>query len=58
MMLRKLKTITKRLIPNKTLLETPPQIGASVLTQIRLHSSLHRLLAQQLRRHTLRKSLE
>jgi len=58
MMLRKLKTITKRLIPNKTLLETPPQIGASVLTQIRLHSSLRRLLEQQLRCHTLRKSLE
>jgi hypothetical protein len=57
-MLRKLKTITKRLTPDKILLETPPQMGASVLTQIRLHISLHRLLEQQIRCHTLRKSLE
>jgi len=57
-MLRKLKTITKRLMPDKLMLETPPQIGANVLTQIRLHSSLHRLLEQELRCHTLRKSLE
>jgi len=57
-MLRKLKTITKRLIPDKILLETPPQMGASALTQIRLHISLHRLLEQQIRCHTLRKSLE
>ncbi|HWR70395.1 MAG TPA: hypothetical protein VN415_05000 [Dehalococcoidia bacterium] len=57
-MLRKLKTITKRLMPDRLLLETPPQIGANVLTQIRLHSSLHRLLEQQLRCHTFRKSLE
>jgi len=57
-MLRKLKTITKRLVPDRLLLETPPQIGANVLTQIRLHSSLHRLLEQELRCRTLRKSLE
>jgi hypothetical protein len=57
-MLQKLKTITKRLLPDRRLLETPPQIGANVLTQIRLHSSLHRLLEQELRCHTLRKSLE
>lgn len=57
-MLRKLKTITKRLIPDRPLLETPPQIGANILTQIRLHKSLHRLLEQQLRCDTLRKSLE
>jgi hypothetical protein len=57
-MLRKLKTITKRLVPDRLLLETPPQIGANVLTQIRLHSSLHRLIEQELRCHTLRKSLE
>ena len=57
-MLRKLKTITKRFIPDKALLETPPQVGASVLTQIRLHSSLHRLLEQRLRCHTLRESLD
>jgi len=57
-MLRKLKTITKRLMPDRLLLETPPQIGANVLTQIRLHSSLHRLLEQQLRCYTSRKSLE
>ena len=57
-MLRKLKTITKRLVPDRLLLETPPQIGANVLTQIRLHSSLHRLLEQELRCHTLRKSLD
>jgi len=57
-MLRKLKTITKRLMPDRLLLETPPQIGANVLTEIRFHSSLHRLLEQQLRCHTLRKSLE
>jgi hypothetical protein len=57
-MLHKLKTITKRLLPDRRLLETPPQIGANVLTQIRLHSSLHRLLEQDLRCHTLRKSLE
>ena len=57
-MLRKLKTITKRLLPDKLLLETPPQMGANVLTQIRLHSSLHRLLEQELRCHMLRKSLE
>jgi len=57
-MFRKLKTITKRLLPDRRLLETPPQIGANVLTQIRLHSSLHRLLEQELRCHTLRKSLE
>jgi len=56
--LRKLKTITKRLMPDRLLLETPPQIGANVLTQIRLHSSLHRLLEQQLRCYTSRKSLE
>lgn len=56
--MRKLKTITKRLMPDRTLLETPPQFGASVLTQIRLHSSLHRLLEQQIRCHTLRKSLD
>ena len=57
-MFRKLKTITKRLVPDRLLLETPPQIGANVLTQIRLHSSLHRLLEQELRCHTLRKSLD
>jgi len=57
-MLRKLKTITTRLVPDRLLLQTPPQIGANVLTQIRLHSSLHRLLEQQLRCHTFRKSLE
>jgi hypothetical protein len=57
-MLRKLKTITKRFIPDKALLETPPQIGANVLTQLRLHSSLHRLLEQQIRCRTLRKSLD
>ena len=57
-MLRKLKTITKRLMPDRLLLETPTQIGANVLTEIRFHSSLHRLLEQQLRCHTLRKSLE
>ncbi len=57
-MLHKLKTITRRLLPDRRLLEAPPQIGANVLTQIRLHSSLHRLLEQELRCHTLRKSLE
>lgn len=57
-MLRKLRTVTKRLVPDRTLLETPPRIGANVLTQIRLHSSLHRLLEQQIRCHTLRKSVE
>jgi hypothetical protein len=57
-MLRKLKTITKRLVPDRLLLETSPRIGANVLTQIRLHSSLHRLIEQELRCHTLRKSLE
>jgi hypothetical protein len=57
-MLRKLKTITKRLMPDRMLLEMPPQISANVLTQIRLHSSLHRLLEQQIRCHTLRKSTE
>ena len=57
-MFRKLKTITQRLVPDRLLLELPPQIGANVLTQLRLHSSLHRLLEQQIRCHTLRKSLE
>ncbi|MBN2099443.1 MAG: hypothetical protein JW753_07595 [Dehalococcoidia bacterium] len=57
-MLRKLKTITRRLIPDKALLDMPPQIGANVLTQIRLHSSLHRLMEQQLRCHTFRNSLD
>jgi hypothetical protein len=57
-MLQTLKTIRKRLLPDKVLLETPPQIGVSVLKEIRLHSSLHRLVEQQLRCNTLRKSLE
>jgi hypothetical protein len=57
-MLRKLRTITKRLMPDKLLLETSPQIGANILAQIKLHSSLHRLLEQDLRCRTLRKSLE
>jgi hypothetical protein len=57
-MLQTLKTIRKRLLPDKLLLETPPQIGASVLKEIKLHSSLHRLVEQQLRCNTLRKSLE
>lgn len=57
-MLQTLKTITKRLLPDTRLIETPPQISANVLTQIRLHSSLHRLLEQQLRCNTLRKSLD
>jgi hypothetical protein len=58
MMLQTLKTIRKRLLPDRLLLETRPQIGANVLTEIRLHSSLHRLLEQRLRCNTLRKSLE
>jgi hypothetical protein len=57
-MLQKLKTITKRLIPDKAMLDMPPQIGANVLTQIRLHISLHRLMEQQIRCNTLRKSLD
>jgi hypothetical protein len=57
-MLQTLKTIRKRLLPDRLLLETRQQIGVNVLTEIRLHSSLHRLLEQQLRCHTLRKSLE
>ena len=57
-MLQTLKTITRRLLPDKPLLETPPQAGVDVLTQIRFHSSMHRLLGQQLRCNTLRKSLE
>jgi len=57
-MLQTLKTITRRLIPDKLLLETPPQAGVNVLTQIRFHSSMHRLLEQQLRCNTLRKSFE
>jgi len=57
-MLETLKTIRKRLLPDKRLLETGQQIGANVLTEIRLHSSLHRLLEQQLRCNTLRKPLE
>ena len=58
MMLQTLKIITKRLLPDRRLVETPSQIGANVLTQIRLHSSLHRLMEQQLRCNTLRKSLD
>lgn len=57
-MLQTLKTITKRLLPDRPLLETPPQAGVNVLTQIRFHSSIHRLLDQQLRCNTLRKSFE
>jgi hypothetical protein len=57
-MLQTLKTITRRLVPDKPLLETPPQVGVSILTQIRFHSSMHRLLEQQLRCNTLRKSFE
>jgi uncharacterized protein YbjQ (UPF0145 family) len=57
-MLETLKTIKKRLLPDKRLLETSQQIGANALTEIRLHSSLHRLLGQRLRCNTLRKSLE
>jgi hypothetical protein len=57
-MFQTLKTIRKRLLPDRLLLETRQQIGVNVLTEIRLHSSLHRLLGQQLRCHTLRKSLE
>jgi hypothetical protein len=57
-MLQTLKTIRKRLLPDRLLLETRQEIGVNVLTEIRLHSSLHRLLEQQLRCNTLRKSLE
>ena len=57
-MLQTLKTIRKRFLPDKLMLETPPQISANVLNEIRLHSSLHRLLGQKLRCNTLRKSLE
>jgi len=57
-MLQTLKTIRKRLLPDKLLLEMPPQISANVINEIRLHSSLHRLVEQQLRCNTLRKSLD
>ena len=57
-MLQTLKTIRKRLLPDRLLLETRQQIGVNALTEIRLHSSLHRLLEQQLRCNILRKSLE
>jgi hypothetical protein len=57
-MLQTLKTIRKRLLPDRLLLETREQIGVNVLTEIKLHNSLHRLLEQQLRCNTLRKSLK
>jgi hypothetical protein len=57
-MLRKLKTITKRIMPDRALMDRPSQIGANVLTQIRLHSSLHRLLEQRIRCETERKPPE
>jgi hypothetical protein len=57
-MLQTLKTITRRLVPDRSLLETPPQAGVNVLAQIRFHCSMHRLLGQQLRCSTLRKSFE
>ena len=57
-MLQTLKTVRKRLLPDKLLLETPQQISANVINEIRLHSSLHRLMEHHLRCNTLRKSLE
>ena len=57
-MLKTLKTIRKRLLPDRLLLETREQIGVNVVTEIRLHSSLHRLLEQQLRCNTMKKSIE
>lgn len=57
-MLARLNTIRKRLLPDKRMLEMRQQTGTSVLTEIRLHNSLHRLLDQQLRCRTLRKPLE
>ena len=57
-MLQPLKTITRRLVPDRSLLEAPPQTGPSILAQIRFHRSLHRLQQQVLCCNTLRKSFE
>ena len=53
-MIKALKTIRKRLLPDKALLDTGHPTGANVLTEIKLHSSLHRLMEQRLRCTTLR----
>ena len=53
-MIKALKTIRKRLLPDRALLDTGLPTGASVLTEIKLHSSLHRLMDQRLRCNTLR----
>ncbi len=49
MIKKTLRTIRKRLLPDQALLEAAPPTGASVLTEIKLHSSLHRLLEQRIR---------
>lgn len=53
-MIKALRTIRKRLLPDQALLEAGRPTGASVLTEIKLHSSLHRLMQQRLRCTTLR----
>jgi hypothetical protein len=53
-MIKALKTIRKRLLPDKALLDTGYPTGANVLTEIKLHSSLHRLMEQRIRCTTLR----
>ena len=53
-MIKALRTIRKRLLPDQAMLETGQPTGANVLTEIKLHSSLHRLMEQRLRCTTLR----
>ncbi len=53
-MIKTLRTIKKRLLPDRALLEAGQPTGANVLTEIKLHSSLHRLMEQRLRCTTMR----